>query len=356
MELNYTDLASFTTNLYEMREHDNYASYEPAITFSYDSGQSSAETYSTDPALGDGYNFFSIKSSFANGKYIRFRWKFDSDYILYKNLYFRVYDGTYNRMNDTHFPDDNPIITFGNGLLYSYRITSGDNSFQTKDVLIDLDSWESEEENITVFWLNHDYNNQYRSYMYVDWIEINSESGGSGNLYTIDFNASTNRVNEVTGTDGDYAYMNNTGLPLQSGGYLAPGYFSTVDYGLSVNGSGLTLLTNSTIPSGTSISVQFSLDNSTWVNQHNASGSTELSGGFESFDLRDINSTVLYVRFNFVGSDTDTPRLYQSRLVSTENGGGVTGNGVTVIESDAPWVALAIILSLISALLFMRKR
>jgi hypothetical protein len=39
----------------------------------------------------------------------------------------------------------------------------------------------------------------------IDWVEINTSSGGSGNLYSEDFTDSV--VMEVTGTHGDYGYI-----------------------------------------------------------------------------------------------------------------------------------------------------
>ena len=136
-------------------------------------------------------------------------------------------------------------------------------------------------------------------------------------------------------------------------GYSFEGYFTTTDYLDEVNGSTLVQLTNTTIPASTGITVQFSDDGSTWVDNEGNAGSNEVPDGFYAFDLRDLNWSSTYdLRYNFSSSDpTETPRLYQSRLITTE-GGEVTGNGaVTIIESDFPWIAIAIILMCVAYLL-----
>lgn len=103
-------------------------------------------------------------------------------------------------------------------------------------------------------------------------------------------------------------------------GYFSSGYFTTEDHLAGINGSVLAQLTNATIPAGTGITAEFSSNNSTWLNP------TDLIDGFQSIDLRDLNwSSAHFVRYNFSRADpSDTPRLCQSRLITTE---GPTGNG-----------------------------
>ena len=105
------------------------------------------------------------------------------------------------------------------------------------------------------------------------------------------------------------------------------GYFTTEDYLDQVAGAVLVQLTNATIPEGTGITVQFSADNSTWVNNLNIAGSNTVTAGFQAIDLRELNwSSSYYLRYNFTGG-IDTPRLYQSRLITTE---GALGPGLNV--------------------------
>lgn len=76
-------------------------------------------------------------------------------------------------------------------------------------------------------------------------------------------------------------------------------------------------LFNATIPSGDSITVEYSSDNSTWVDNEGVAGSVTLEDGFMAIDLRDLNySGNLYRRINMTdGGDDSTPRLYQARLI-----------------------------------------
>ena len=112
--------------------------------------------------------------------------------------------------------------------------------------------------------------------------------------------------------------------------YETEGYFTTVDY-LSdplSNGSALIQLTNTSIPDGTQILVEFSEDNSTWI----FNDWQPIFGGFESIDLRDLNfSAGFYIRYNLSGLGVATPRIYQSRLITTLGNisAGAPGQNVT---------------------------
>ena len=140
-----------------------------------------------------------------------------------------------------------------------------------------------------------------------------------------------------------------------TGGYFLEGWFNTTDFMNGLNGSCLVWLTNTTIPESTTLKIQFSDDEGiSWVDNHGSPGSNTLTGGFEALDLRDLNCTSITTRYNFTGTNQETPRVYQSRLVSTENGAGE--GAVITVESDAPWIAIAIILSIIAFLLAMGTR
>lgn len=106
-------------------------------------------------------------------------------------------------------------------------------------------------------------------------------------------------------------------------GYETDGYFITEDYLNYTTGNSLILLTNTTIPSGTTLTAQFSNDNATWVDNEGNVGNTPLIDGFYSVDLRGLNYTDLYSIFNFTGL-TETPIFYQSRLITTNGTTGVT--------------------------------
>lgn len=113
--------------------------------------------------------------------------------------------------------------------------------------------------------------------------------------------------------------------------YRAEGYFTTEDYLTQANGSTLVQLTNATIPGGTGIEIQFSEDNATWVNNLGIAGSNTLNAGFQSIDLRELNwSGSYYLRYNFSGPQTATPRLYQSRLITTLGAVGPGAPGLNI--------------------------
>lgn len=204
-----------------------------------------------------------------------------------------------------------------------------------------------------------------------------NRTGDNVGLFIFDSEARNNLIQSWTGVGNGKTYrylepLANSGRNVDpadhytgyvenmviGGSGFGEGYFNTTDYFDYVNGSSLVWLTNSSIPSGTSLKVQFSNDGgSTYVDNEGNAGSNTLTEGHEALDLRDLNYTSLTVRYNFTGTPADTPRLYQSRLITTEDGaGGGPGPGVTVIESDAPWIALAIILSIIAFLLATRVK
>ena len=114
------------------------------------------------------------------------------------------------------------------------------------------------------------------------------------------------------------------------------GYFTTENYLDQVNGSVLVQMTNATISGGAGITIQFSQDNSTWVNNLNAAGSNTLTAGFQSIDLRELNwSSSLYLRYNFTGLFASPPRLYQSRLITTL---GQVGAGAPGLNVSGVWI------------------
>lgn len=135
--------------------------------------------------------------------------------------------------------------------------------------------------------------------------------------------------------------------------YQDEGYFTTENYLNYSSGESLALLTNSSIPDDTTITVHFSNDTSTWIfNEWEP-----IFGGFEAIDLRILNYSDMFIMYNMSTANSSiTPRLYQSRLVTTIGNVSVNGNGDIVYESDAPWVALAIILSIIFGLLLTRAK
>ncbi len=123
-----------------------------------------------------------------------------------------------------------------------------------------------------------------------------------------------------------------------TGGFDTSGYFTTENYLNYANGSALVQLTNATIPKKTGIKIQFSQDNSTWVNNLNSPGANAVTAGFQSIDLRELNwSSSYFLRYNFTGTRTATPRLYQSRLITTRGPAGVAGPGAPGFNVSGVW-------------------
>jgi hypothetical protein len=112
------------------------------------------------------------------------------------------------------------------------------------------------------------------------------------------------------------------------GGYMSSGYIITTNYLLDpiAGGSVLVSMQNSTIPENTQITIQFSDDNETWVNNLGLDGYNTITDGFLSIDLRNLNYSIAYYEMkNLTTTDEDvTPRSYQSRLITTIGVGGTT--------------------------------
>lgn len=143
-----------------------------------------------------------------------------------------------------------------------------------------------------------------------------------------------------------------------SEGYETEGYFITEDYLNYTTGNGLALLTNASIPVGTSMTVQFSNDNATWVDNEGNVGSTPVLDGFYAIDMRDLNYTDSFKRYNLTTTNTlITPRLFQSRLVTTNGTGGAAGPGAIIIVTEESffWVFIAIALSMIVGIIVWLK-
>lgn len=133
-----------------------------------------------------------------------------------------------------------------------------------------------------------------------------------------------------------------------AGGYATDGWFNTTNYldGLSYNAT--VLLTNTSIPSG-SINAEISGDGSAWTDLGT------LASGYEAMDLRALGLVDGWLRFNFTrGDPSETPRLYQTRLV--HEGPGAGGPGVAVAVDVYPYLAIGIALALAVLLIADRSR
>lgn len=147
----------------------------------------------------------------------------------------------------------------------------------------------------------------------------------------------------------------NYSLTKKKGEYEKDGFFYTIKILGDVNESSLVLLTNSTLNRG-SIKVQFSSDNSTWVDHNNQTGRDSLLEGFEAIDLRDLNFTSIYLKYDFKrGKGKMTPRLYQTMIIWTE-APIKPDDGVVIIQDDYSFIFLAIGLILMLSIAFLYNK
>lgn len=162
----------------------------------------------------------------------------------------------------------------------------------------------------------------------IAWKELSGDATTYRYAYGINnYNRAVDGANHHTGN------LENWSLMKSAAGYVSSGYFITENY-LSdplANGSTLVEMTNSTIPANTKIRISFSVDNSTWVNNRGVAGFNTLVDGFFSLDLRNLNySTFYYALFNLSTTNSaSTPRIYQSRVITTQGGVLTVGQNVT---------------------------
>ncbi|MBI2625192.1 MAG: PKD domain-containing protein [Candidatus Nealsonbacteria bacterium] len=185
-----------------LREHKNYASYDPVIAFSKNGGKLRVD--SSTFGLGMGYAFISVDRSWLNGKYIRWKWSGSASYNPgYDTFLALIYDGEYVRSKDTDFPSGSGIPLKGAGLLQTLPGQRGNFGSVTSDVLVNVSAGTQEKVTIFLFisdaWSGQSFNFD------LDWFQINSGAGGSGALYQEDFADAVTM--ERTGGTGDYGYI-----------------------------------------------------------------------------------------------------------------------------------------------------
>ena len=344
MELNYSASLSYGYEEVFYREHDYYVGWTPGLIIAIGVNDY-VQMSSANAWLGWQHIYFIADRENLEGLYLRWRWQgYYSGAVANPSIgQLYVLDYDWDRTNDADFAE---TVLAGVQLEYS-NIPSftGWSGWQTVDYQLNNIST-GINTNISIAWTLKDAWSSRNTRLQLDWIEINTGPGGTGNLYTINFNDSTPIIVEQTGTQDDYGYINNTGLPFGGSAYSTEGYFITSDYLDYVNGSTLVDMNNASIPGSTEITVQYSEDNSTWVNSAGVPGYETLTDGFSSIDLRGLNySAGFYKMVNESTSDSSiTPSYVQSRLITTEGSGG--GGGTTTIL-DASAMILGLVVGLL---------
>ena len=193
--------------LCSLREHKTGAG-SPDFTFSKPSG-SVVRIESTTASLYRGYCFFTCDRAWLNGKYLRFLWQWQGTYDSNVVCRALLFDGEYDRSSDVDFPSGTTMLLKGNGLLQTIANPAVRFTWATEDVLIDASG--GSEDKCTVLFQVYDAWSAQSMYVDIDWIEVNTGSGGSGNLITETFDSAVTM--EVTGTFGDYGYISAGNLP-----------------------------------------------------------------------------------------------------------------------------------------------
>ena len=151
--------------------------------------------------FGIGWAFVVVNRTWLNGKYLRWNWKAQGYDTCPLSVY--VYDGAYDYSSDSDFPDLSYWpVTKGAGRIQSL-VTIRYGEEKTREFYLNLTS--GTEDYCTIFFRLYDGVDTVTPYIYLRWLEINTGSGGSGNLWRYDFNNSV--VMERTGTVKDYGLM-----------------------------------------------------------------------------------------------------------------------------------------------------
>jgi hypothetical protein len=235
------------TKIAQLREHEAHSGYYPAFLFSLPDNRLFIE--SSEEGLGHSYEFFVVPRSWINGKYLRWNWEGDRGYWEFRYFaYMRIYDGAYDRASSIDFPTGSLILLKGNGILQ--QIITGGGAFgpDTEELLIDVSG--GSEEFCTVVFLLGDGWNSVATKLWVDWIEINTGSGGSGNLVTI--NHEEHITMEQTATYSDYGIYHKYVSPEPTHGSWGPEETSPIPTMLSVQPANIT---DATLDPGSSFSV-----------------------------------------------------------------------------------------------------
>ncbi|MDD5221238.1 MAG: DUF2341 domain-containing protein [Candidatus Pacebacteria bacterium] len=188
-----------TTEIFSLKEHKSNASYYPNYSWQIASGKLRMD--STASSLGTGYMFTVVPRSWIDGKYIRWTWNGYYSSTLAKYFYLSIYDGEYSRSSSTDFPSGSPLITKGKGLLQRYY----ENEYgvwgpYTREILVNVST--GNQDFVTIFFHFADSWTAQTLYLSLDEMQINTSSGGVGNLLSIDFSKAVNM--EVTGGYFDY--------------------------------------------------------------------------------------------------------------------------------------------------------
>jgi hypothetical protein len=185
---------------FSLREHDRVSGAAPNFVFSKPDA-TTLRIYSNNASRGRGYAFYPVSRTWLNGKYLRFSWSGTVGPTTSVKVV--IYDGKYDRSSDTDFPEHADFVTKGTGLLQTLITKTANFATETQDILINLAA--GIEDLCTIFFFVDDTNVDNAITVNIDWVEINSASGGSGNLQNEHFTDSITM--ERSDTENDYGYI-----------------------------------------------------------------------------------------------------------------------------------------------------
>jgi hypothetical protein len=203
-------------DLFQLREHDMYASYNPDFTFGK-SASSVLQINSTGGSVGDGYAFIIANKTFLNGKNISISARvYETSGLDHNILQVYVVDHAHLRTRTTgEFTDndntEHPIADYTNVITNS--IYASDNNWYTNtSTTLNLNSFTSDY--ITILITLHDGWTGEALRGEIDWLKILDSAGNT--LYNYDFGNSV--VMEQTGTLRDYGLYRKYVSPEPSHG------------------------------------------------------------------------------------------------------------------------------------------
>jgi hypothetical protein len=196
---------------FQIREHDRFTDAAKMTTGLITTSPGALSIVSGPNAIGLYHVFKNFPRAYLHGKYVDWGWRLDmfadpsAPYTGAQAIYFRVYDGRYDRASATDFPIGLALALKGNGLLQALGSRDTDDGAimqYESPVQLDLDGG-SQDECCFMFTLE-DGLIDVGGIMYIDYLNIRETSGGKI-LFTEDFREGAILNNEVTGTYSDYS-------------------------------------------------------------------------------------------------------------------------------------------------------
>jgi len=137
-----------------------------------------------------GYIMFVVPKSWINGKYLRWKWSGIYSGSLATVAEAKIYDGRYFTYQITDFGTcSTTITTKGNGLLQTLVTKTISADWEaTEDVLVNVNG--ASQAYVTIMIMVYDDWTDRMPDFKLEWLEVNTSSGGIGNIATINFNVS----------------------------------------------------------------------------------------------------------------------------------------------------------------------